>query len=300
MVVAPYGEARRLAYFRIICEQGEKILPSDISVLAEQVLNESKKMALALRKYKRTTGKMESKNVCYNYLRFCSWLELLKIEGPLVSKNSYTVFFSTIEPGDGFNLSKNEKLGYFVHLWSHIPELTSSLHLLSTSRPTPSGKLVRSEVSEHHAETYVEWFVDLELASPTRQQFGGFFLSKTGSIVNSADSFEKACCSFASSILEHGVELNGEVSLDYVWEEMLSLSEMLSPHIRNPVDRNLVAVLPVLLHLQVRLVLVKHTFIPFDGIVSLAKRATEMHSATFTWDSAYKSGFLRFGEKHAE
>ena len=299
MVVAPYGEARRLAYFRLICQQAERVLPSDISVLAEQVLSESKKVSSALRKYKRTTGKMESMNVCYNYLRFCSWLELLKIEGPLVSKNSYTVFLSTLEPGDGFNLSRIEKLAYFVHLWSHVPDLASSLRILSTSRPTPSGRLVRSNVSEHYAETYVEWFVDLELATPTRQQFGGFFLSRIGSAVNPTDSFESACCAFASSILSHDVELSREVSLDYVWQELVSLSETLFPHIRNPVDQNLVAVLPVLLHLQVRLMLLKHNFIPFDGIVSLAKKATETHSATFTWDSAYKSGFLRFGDKHA-
>jgi len=226
MVKTPYGEARRLAYFRLVTEQAEKFLPCDITFLVDQILKVSAKMHSALQSYKRTTGRMENKNVCYNYLRFSSWLRFLKIEGDVVSKNANTVFFPTLESGQGFSLSTEEKLAYFIHLLSRVPKLREILGILSTSHSLPSGKLKALGITEHSAETYSEWLVDLDLATATRRDYGAYYLSPIGNEVkDDGETFEKACCAYASAILSARVEPRQEVSEDYAWREIVKLAK---------------------------------------------------------------------------
>ena len=66
-------ETRRLAYFRLICQQAEKFLPCDITFLVDAIPSESRRMRSLLQKYRRSTGKMETRNVCYNYLDFSEY-----------------------------------------------------------------------------------------------------------------------------------------------------------------------------------------------------------------------------------
>lgn len=295
MVKAPYGEGRRLAYFRVITDQAEKFLPCDITFLVDQILHVSKKMHNALLGYKRTTGRMENKNVCYNYLRFSSWLSLLKIEGDVVSRNANTVFFSTLEHGQNFNLSKDEKLAYFIHLWFRIPKLREVLGMLSTYRPLRSGKLRTLGITEHTAETYSEWLVDLDLANATRRGYGAYYLNAIGDKVRSlGETPERACCTYASSILAARVEPKKCVSEDYAWREIARIAKNLSRHIASPVDPRLVAALPILSHLQIALLNKRHTFLTREELIVLAQEASDSHEATFTWDRAYKTGYLEF------
>lgn len=295
MVATPYGEARRLAYFRLICEQSEKSLPCDILFLVDQIVTEAKKMHSSLQRYKRTTGRMETRNVCYNYLRFASWLRLLRIEGKVVSKNANTVLFSTVEPGNGFDLSIDEKIAYFVHVWSRVPKLSDVLQMLSTSRALASGELQSLQITEHSAETYLEWLVDLDLANQTRRDYGAFYLSPTGNeIKTKGNSFKNACCAYVSCVLGQRVEPTSNVSKEYVWQEVVRLTRILSSHIGSPVDPKLVAVLPVLLHLQLSLMKAKHSFMTREELITLAKRSIDPHKAIFTWDSAYNTGFIKF------
>ena len=295
MVKTPYGEARRLAYFRVVTEQAAKFLPCDITFLVDQILKVSAKMRGSLQSYKRTTGKMENKNVCYNYLRFSSWLRFLKIEGDLVSKNANTVFFSTLESGEGFSLSTEEKLAYFIHLSSRVPKLREVLGMLSNSRPLPSGKLRALGITEHSAESYSEWLVDLDLAAATRRDYGAYYLSAVGNEVKSdGETLEEACCTYASSILGARVEPRQDVSEDYAWREIVKLAKDLSSHITSPVDPTLVAALPILLHLQIVLLKKRRTFLTREELIALARRASDSHKATFTWDRAYETGYLKF------
>jgi len=294
-VGSPYGEARRLAYFRLICQQADTYLPCDISFLVENVLKQALKMEDSRTSYKRTTGKIATETVCYNYLRFASWLDFLKIEGSILSKNAFTAFFSTLESTRTFNLSEKEKLAYFIHLWSRVPELMRVLQRLRTSKALPSGKLRSGDITEHDAETFLEWFVDLGLADPTRRNFGAFVLTGIGDHVKKeGKTFEEACCVYARGVLGKDVNLNQDVPASYLWREMLALAEQLSSHIRSPVDPRLVAVLPILLHLQIRILVDKRIFVSRDRLVSLAEKATDQRSATFAWDQAYQSGFLKF------
>ena len=267
-----------------------------MSFLNDQILKESKKLGPALRKYKRTTGRMESKNVSYNYLRFCSWLELLKIEGGLVSPTSYTIFFSTLKPETRFDLSEEERLAFFIHLWPRVPELGLMLEELSMSRATTPSAFRSTGITEHHAETFMEWFVDLDLVSPTKAQFGSFYLSPTGNAIRThRGSHDEACRAFASATLKRGIDLDGNISSDDIWGEIVSITKDILPHITNPVDSKLVAILPVLLRLQIHLLTLRGIFLPMDGIVSRARIAAEDHGASFTWDPSYNTGFLKFG-----
>jgi hypothetical protein len=295
LVGTPYGEARRLAYFRLISQQAEKYLPCDISFLVENILREAHRMQDALRSYKRTTGTMGTKNVCYNYLRFASWLEFLTIEGTVVSRNAYTVLMSTLESSRQFNLSEKEKLAYFIHLWSRVPELRKVLNGLSSSKALPSGKLQSPGITEHSAETFLEWFVDLDIANPTKRQFGAFVLTPLGEhLKTESDTVEKACCTYAGYLQGKHIEVGKDISRKYLWRQMLTLTRQLSLHIRSPVDPKLVSVLPILLHLQIQILDEKGILIPLNRLIRLVEKATDRDVAIFTWDHAYRSGFLKF------
>ena len=292
---APYGEARRLAYFRLICQQVEIFQPCDISFLVENIFSEARKMADALRSYKRTTGRMGTKNVCVNYLRFAGWLDFLKIEGALVSGNAYTVFLSTLRNSRAFDLSEKEKLAYFIHLWPRVPELRRILQLLSRSKPLASGRFRSTSISEHSAETSLEWFVDLGLVNPTKRNFGAYVLTPMGDHVNKeGNTVEKACCVYAGDVLGKEIDVNKTVPPKYLWRNMLDLLEPLSLRIRSPVDPKLVSVLPVLLHLQIRVLIEKGILLTPNRLVDLARKATDRRIATFTWDPAYRAGYLKF------
>ena len=291
---SPYGEARRIAYFRLICQQAEKYLPCEIYFLIDQILRESEQMREALQRYKRITGRMRTRNVCKNYLTFMSWLDLLKVEGDLVSKNANTVFFATLESGKGFELSTDEKLAYFIHLWSRISELQKVVNFLTRSSPTPSGKLNSLGISEHYGESYLEWLVDLALTNPTKREWGAFILTEAGAAVKEqGKDFESSCRTYASAVLGKSIRSDGEANDQLIWHETTKLVRELSVHIRSPVDPSLYAVLPVLLHLQIRLLKKSDTFLTRRKVISLAERAAAPHEAIFTWDSAYKTGFLR-------
>ncbi len=238
---------------------------------------------------------MESKNVCLNYLRFCSWLDFVKIEGPVVSKNSYTVFLSTLEFGAGFYLSVAEKLAYFIHLFSKVPALRSIVKEFSVSRQIGPGKLKSFGLTEHDAESYCEWLVDLDVLAPTKPQFGGFLLTPIGaSIKPLASDLNDTFCTFATNLLGREVQFSIKVPPDHIWHEVMDLTKDLSSRLRSPVDPNVVSVLPILLHLQVRLITSKGIFTPLDRLVSITRDAAALNQATLTWDSAYRTGFLRF------
>jgi hypothetical protein len=238
---------------------------------------------------------MGTKNVCYNYLRYASWLDFIRIEGTVVSRNAYTVLLSTLESSGQFYLSDKEKFAYFIHLWAKAPELGWVLRGLSSSNPLPSGKLQSKEITEHSAETFLEWFVDLDLVNGTKRKFGAFVLTPMGEHVKSeSDTVEQACCAYAGYILGKHVKLDENISRRYLWRQTLTLARQLSPHIRSPVDPKLVSALPILLHLQIQILNEKAILIPLERLIRLVEDATDRSVAIFTWDHAYSSGFLKF------
>ncbi|MGA2972971.1 MAG: hypothetical protein ABSE39_10205 [Candidatus Bathyarchaeia archaeon] len=108
------------------------------------------------------------------------------------------------------------------------------------------------------------------------------------------NTVEKACCVYAGDVLGKEIDVNKTVPPKYLWRNMLDLLEPLSLRIRSPVDPKLVSVLPVLLHLQIRVLIEKGILLTPNRLVDLARKATDRRIATFTWDPAYRAGYLKF------
>ena len=295
MLPSPYGEARRLGYFRVLMEEAIRRGPIDMDTFLLRVVERTKRMHGDLQAYVRSTGMMETIPVARNYSRFADSLELIKIESGQISATGPTIFFAHQNPSSNlFLLSKDERLAYFFYLWAKSPGLREIMSSFNPSGTT-SVKVLRGKLpDEHLAETYTEWLVDLGLVKPTGKARGTFYLIDQGHRIGKVKDQAMAASIFASYALTEEVEVGLSLPSDLIWESVTTGSDALSPEIRRGFDRSIISAMPVLLQVQIDIVKRHRRFFTIERLLDLCRKSAKEYGATFKWDPIYRSGYIRF------
>lgn len=290
-----YGEARRLAYFRILTQEALKRGPIDMETFLARAIERSNKMHDALERYVRSTGRMETLAVARNYSRFADSLELIKIESGRVIPTGQTVFFAHLSStSDSFLLSPDEKMAFFFHIWPRLAGLREFVSTFNLSGTT-SIKVLRTKLpDEHLAETYSEWLVDLGLAKPTGKTRGAFFLLDEGHRIGRIKDQVMASSLYAGMVLSVPVSMGFSLPSNIIWELVKSSSEALSPEVQHGFDKSIISALPVLMLMQLEIAKRHRQFFSIERLLDLCKKSLREYSATFKWDPLYRSGYIRF------
>ena len=294
---APYGEARRLRYFVVICRELLGLPSVDIDLFIDRLLRATGNINLDLSRYLRETGILQSRAVARNYLRFADWLGFLRIENRIVVPNSYTVFFAKVNGRNDFFLSEKEKVAFFLKL----TELEKFVQLIGSLRIKNSiqdfVKLLN--VSEHFIESYFEWLVDLAILKPTQRKFGVFDLSNLGYQVleasrNARQKQNNTCSTYIENLLGIRLESETRLSEDDVWNLLEMTLSKLGQYTRSEVDSELYSAYPLVLDMQIRLIFDHHLMISIPHLIDKLKDISPSHNAIFSWDSLAVAGYVKF------
>lgn len=115
---SPYGEARRLRYFTVICQRLLETPSVNKDYFIDKLLKSLGELNQKLSKYVRKTGVMRTRAVTRNYLSYANWLDFIQIENELVIPNSYTILLANLSTKEDFHLASKEKLGFFLDFWT--------------------------------------------------------------------------------------------------------------------------------------------------------------------------------------
>lgn len=290
----PYGEARRLRYFVLICKELLQSPSVDMDFFIDKLLVSANKIKPQLGKYVRTTGVMRTRAVARNYLRFAGWLSILRLENRLVVPNSYTVFFANLGEREDFSLTAREKVGFFLNLI----KLDEVSHLLASLKVRNAVKdFIRPDLSEHFVESFFEWFVDLDIVRPTSPSFGLFTLSNLGYYVSDSCKKELESLRISGTFISHLLDVNIEYGLnipdDAIWSSLEESLRKLAEHTRSEVDFNLYSALPLILDLQVRLIFDLNRLIPISQLIQRLKDISPHYNTIFSWDPLAKAGYIK-------
>lgn len=288
---APYGEARRLKYFVMICKSLMSSGSVNVNFLIDKLLLRAKKLNPKLEKYVRKTGIMQSRAVAKNYLRFCNWLRFLELEGRLAVPNGYTIFVGNLGECENFNFTAKEKIGFFLRLVNldSIVKLFSSLEVRNRIKD-----YVKPDLSEHFIETFFEWFVDLGIVKPSSQRFGSFILTDLGHHLKETCKQGKLEISrvFSSSILNTPIN-DLHLSDSNLWRQFNISLKRFSQYTRSEVDPNLYSALPAVLDLQVSLILDLKQLSPFELLIEKLKDISPSYNTIFSWNPQVGSGYVK-------
>lgn len=290
----PYGEARRLKYFKIMCVELQKSQSMNVDLFIDKVLSSARNINPKLKEYIRSTGIMQSRPVVRNYLRFAGWLNFLKIEGFLVLPNGYTIFLANLEGPEDFSLSNEEKIAFFLALI----ETDDLLRVLGTVgiKDTFKDSVKILNLSEHFVQSFFDWFVDLGILKPTSNKFGMFDLTNTGYHVGqSAKKGQKveASLTYFSNLLSSPVKYGGGATNENIWKAFEDSLEKLEKHTRSEVDPNLYSAFPLVLDLQTRLIISHHLFMTATELIQKLKDISPNHNTIFSWDRLANAGFVK-------
>jgi hypothetical protein len=290
----PYGEARRLAYFVVICKNLLSSGPVNVDFLIDRLLLYAKKLNPKLKEHVRKTGIMQSRAVARNYLSFCNRLRFLELEGRLAVPNGYTVFVGNLGECENFSLTPKEKIGLFLRLvdFNEFVKLLSSLKEKNWVKDH-----VKPDLSEHFVETFFEWFVDLGIVKPSSQRFGVFFLTSLGDHVKEAckqykDKFEISRI-FASYVLDAPIKRDLDISDIDFWKQFTPSFKRLSQYTRSEIDPNLYSALPAILDLQVNLILNFKQLSSIERLIEKLKNISMGYDAIFSWDPLVGAGYIK-------
>ncbi|MEM2146094.1 MAG: hypothetical protein QW279_12085, partial [Candidatus Jordarchaeaceae archaeon] len=290
----PYGEARRLRYFSLICKELLKSQPINVDLFIDKLLLAVTKINPKLTDYMRTTGIMKTRAVTRNYLRFASWLNFLRIESYFVMPSAYTVFLANLKSRDDFVLDEEEKVGFFLALIK-IKEVQEVLQNLQT-RNSIKKILESSKLSEHFVESFFEWFVDLNILRPSSRQFGTFNLTNLGyHTVEAAKSAQilKIIKSYLTHLLGFEIECETHLRDDDIGDLLDSAIKKLGSYTRSEIDQCLHSALPIVLEMQLRLIFCYHTFIETEKLIKRLENISPCHNIIFSWDSLANAGFIK-------
>lgn len=291
---APYGEARRLRYFVLICRELLKSPSVDIDFFIDKLLVSANKINPQLAEYVRTTGVMRTPAVTRNYLRFAGWLTILRLENRLVVPNSYTVFFANLGEREDFFLTTREKVGFFLNLIKlpKVFDLLASLKIRNAVK-----HFTRRGLSEHFVETFFEWFVDLDVVRPTSPSFGMFTLSNLGYYVSESCKREleslEISGTFISHLLDVDIKYGFDIPDDTIWSSLEKSLQKLARYTRSEVDFNLYSALPLILDLQVRLVFDFNRLVSISQLIQKLKDISPHYNTIFSWNALAKAGYIK-------
>lgn len=290
----PYGEARRLRYFVLMCIELLKSPSVDIDFFIDKLLIPAKGVNPKLSEYVRRTGIMRTHAVARNYLRFAGWLNILRLDKRLVIPNSYTVFFANIEGGEAFFLTAREKVGFFLKLI----KLDKVFHLLASLKLRNAVKdFIRPDLSEHFVESFFEWFVDLEIVRPTSPSFGMFTLTNLGYYVREDCKKRlepiRVSATFISRLLDVSVGYDLNLPDETIWGSFEESLRKLAQYTHSEIDPKLYSALPLILDLQATLIFDFHILVPISQLIQKLKDISQYHNSIFNWDPLAKAGYIK-------
>lgn len=291
---SPYGEARRLRYFVLICKKLLQSPSVDINFFIDRLLKSLKMTNPELSEYVRNTGIIQSRAVARNYLSFANWLDFLKIDGRLVVPNSHTVFLANLEGNVKFVLSKKEKVAFFLNLvkLDDLVDLLSRMKIKNSIR----DYVLLLNLSEHFIESYFEWFVDLGLLKPTRSRFGQFKLSNLGYHVGQSCRNKQTLeisGTYITQLLDTPIGYNLTISDQDIWDSFEKSLKRLAQHTQSEIDSNLYSVFPLLLDLQIELIFDYHLLIPIKTLIRELQNISTSFDAIFSWDALTNAGYIK-------
>lgn len=290
----PYGEARRLRYFTLICNELLQSPSVDMDFFIDRLMTSVERINPKLNEYTRKTGIMQSRAVARNYLKFADWLNFLRIERRLVVPNSYTVFLANLKEREDFFLTKREQVAFFLRLI----ELPDIIRLAGSLKVNNAIKdYIRSlNLSEHLVESFFEWFVDLGILRPTSYRFGRFFRTNLGYHVSESSKKEpqrKVSETYISNLLGTNVESSYNMSDEDIWASFKESLDKLERYTRSEVDSNLYSALPLVLDLQIRLIMDHFSLVSTAELIKKLKVISERHSTIFSWDPLANAGYVK-------
>jgi hypothetical protein len=291
----PYGEGRRIRYYFLICREtlgSEGTV--DQALFYERVVSASLRINPLLRTHLRRTGVLEKISVARNYVRYCNWLNLVRIESRFVVPNGYTVFLSNLTRGKGFQLSRDEKLGFFFR----AVEKHEFRGLLMELEPSSKVKRYKLEgMSEHFVETFFEWFVDLEILMPLARRFGNFVLTSVGKDAKEAAGLQGPISglssAYASAILGRKVVVGGPVSDDQLSHWIGTSIAKNGADTKSQLDSKLHSALPHILDVQLRAVKEDGKLLEIQDIIGRLQQLSDKGKLLFNWDSLSYSGYVK-------
>lgn len=290
----PYGEARRLRYFIVICKELLQSPSVDMDFFIDSLMTSVEKINPKLDEYTRKTGIMQSRAVARNHLRFADWLNLLRIERRLVIPNSYTVFLANLKGREDFFLTKREQVAFFLIL-IELPDIFRLAGSLKVKNAIKD--YIRSlELSEHFIESFFEWFVDLNILRPTSHRFGTFFLTNLGYYVSESSKSKmqpSVSETYITNLLRTNVEYSLSISDDDVWTSFNKSLNKLEQYTRSEVDPSLHSAFPLILDLQIRLIFDCHVLVSTTELISKLKDISEYRNIIFNWDPLANAGYIK-------
>jgi len=289
----PYGEARRLRYFVLICQELLASRSVNIDFLIDRILLQAKKVNSKLEKYKRKTGIMRTKPVARNYVRFSRWLNFLQLDGRLVSPNSYTVFVGNMDSWDDFSLSKKEKIGFFLM----IIKKREIIDFITSLKVKSRVKDYTVNLSEHFVESFLEWLVDLGILEPSSKSFGYFSLTSTGyklkeTLTKNRSIFE-ASRIFSSCILNSDVSIGLSISDSEFLRVFFASLKYLAEYTRSELDSSLYSALPILLHSQLNIIVEFNQLPSLHTLIEKLKDISKTRDLIFNWDHLTNRGYIK-------
>jgi hypothetical protein len=267
----------------------------DIDLFIDRLLKSTKTLNGTLLTYVRSTGVMQTRPVIKNYLRFASWLDLLRLENRLMVPNSYTVFFASLSRKMDFFLTDEEKIGFFLNL---IKRKDIFLLLKSLKIKNSISDFVRSDLSEHFVESFFEWFVDLGLIKPTSPKFGIFKLTNLGYSVSECckrNNTWAASETYVSNLLGRSLKRDLSISDDAFWLSFQKSLQKLNGYVRSEIDPNLYSALPLILDLQIALIFDHGLLVPLERLIQALQDILPRYESIFRWDPLAGAGYVKIG-----
>lgn len=289
----PYGEARRLRYFTVICKRLLETPSVNKDYFIDKLLQSLGALNQKLSKYVRKTGVMRTRAVTRNYLSYANWLDFIQIENELVIPNAYTILLANLSPKEGFYLSSKEKIGFFLRFLAidDFFKILSSLRINNSVR-----NFIHPNLSEHFVETYMDWFVDLDIVKPEASRFGGFSLRNLGYIVREAcktQSKMQISETYISKLLGISLKDGSKVSDELLWNSFQETLSELDRFTRSEVDSYLFSASPLILNLQIRLIYNLQSFVPLAILIKRLKDISPNYNTIFSWDQLANAGYFK-------
>jgi len=291
----PFGEARRLRYFQIICETLMNAGVSHFDFFSDVVLSGiiNSNFNSHLTRNKRSTGVMRTKAVMRNYISYLDWLKLLKREGNHIIPTSKTIYFGSISKNESFILSTNEKISFFIELLNN--KLFYDFIKIVKNNSVPSDYKL-TEYEDHYSETFLEWLVDFDILAPTSKQRGRFRIyNKYFELINIVrdNDRHRAIIEYTSRLLKQKVHSTKVLPDEVIWNRFRIALYKTNQYTKSELDSNLFAASPAISELQVYLIMEHNAYFPLNDLISKMENIAHKNKIIFMWDRIQNVGYIK-------
>lgn len=287
----PYGEARRLRYAFIICEECTKSKLVDQRIFIKKILDNSLEINDKLNGYKRSTGVLRTQSVANNYIFFCKWLNLLNIENGFIMPSSLSPFVVSLDHSTDFSLTNQEKLGIMTLL---IKKVSFVSFLYRLKNENTAKEFIKEGIENHFVDSILEWLVDLDILKPPSKQKRAFLLSEIGKKMQKSEELEISYC---SSILKTNIRITQSINRYDLYHLLrVSIKTMTTKYIHN-IDEDYFPIMPLLIYTRIMLIVNFHIYIKLEDLINQIRiDSQQLQLYIFRWDEKFQTGYLKFNK----